>query len=129
MPDVINLDILKPEKKPVQIGGYTIDCSFIPVGSTFEIDEIYTKSMSLDTKKIEEGDKEENRKALELSIALCAAFCEHDYPELDKDFFMNNCNAEQIGAFANILADTLIKSYRGAKESAKNRKAGKGISA
>jgi len=126
MQEVLNLDIMKPDPRVVTIGGHNIDCSFVPVGATFEIDELFNEALRLDHDKLGSGDREENEKALNLSIRMCAAFCRHSFPDLDEVFFGNNCTAEQVGAFANVITDTLLKSYKGIKASAKNQKASKG---
>jgi len=121
---VEDLDILRPEPRMVHIGGKDIDVSFIPCGITFEVDSKIRELQQIDQSKLlENGD--ETKKAFELSIELCVAFCSYKYPELDKDWFMANTDANQIKVFSSAIKDALVKAYAGIDNNSKNLKAPK----
>ena len=112
MATVIDLDILRPERRIVTIAQKEIDVSFIPCGITFDIDRITFELQKIPEKKIKDGG-EECRKAFDLTIELCAAFTSHLYPEMDKTWFSRNADAVQINAFANAIKEALVASYKG----------------
>jgi hypothetical protein len=58
MSNVIDLDILQPEKTEVILAGKTIDVSFVPCGITFEVDDIVQKLHAIPLKEIQKGKKE-----------------------------------------------------------------------
>jgi len=120
---VENLDILRPTAKMLHIGGKDIDVSFIPCGITFDVDTIIRELQSIDQKKIMMNG-EETKKAFDLSIDLCVAFCTFKYPELDKKWFMENTDAKQIKGFSSAIKDALINAYD-TGENVKNSKAPK----
>jgi hypothetical protein len=140
---VTDLDVLRNESKIVHIGGKDIDVSFIPCAITFDLDTIMqelnlvsTKEMILDPKKeLDYSDEEKNiskiernknvKNAFELSVRMCALFCEHNYPEMTYEWFMTNTDASQIKKFSNAIRDTLMKAYNGVNTEAKNPKASK----
>lgn len=119
MSEVIDLDILRPEKKCVRLAGKTIDVSMIPCGITFEIDALMREIMMLDQKKID-GGGEETRKALDMTIKLCATFASVEHPEMTEKWFRQNVSANQTARMADIIKDALLRSYEGVKEYGKN---------
>ena len=119
MSNVIDLDILRPEQKLVKLGGHEIDLSFIPCGITFEIDQIVRDLSTIKETDIGTEDSA-TKKAFELTVSLCAAFNKHKYPELDYAWFMDNVSAVQVHRFADAIKDSLMKSYAGMEEYAKN---------
>jgi hypothetical protein len=110
--NIIDLDVLRPEKKVVKIGGHEIDVSFIPCGITFEIDAIMREINKLNREDVGDGG-ESARNAFNLSVKLCSAFCAWAYPELDEEWFMANASPQQLGVLASTIQETLIKAYAG----------------
>jgi carbamoylphosphate synthase large subunit len=121
---VKDLDVLRPESKFVKIGDKEIDVSFIPCGITFEIESIM-RELSNYTEDIIRSDSSKTKEAFQLTIKLCSTFCEHKYPELDEQWFMENTDAGQIQAFATAIKDALVKAYNGIEANPKNRQAPK----
>jgi len=119
-----DLDVLRPESKIVRLGGNDIDVSFIPCGITFDIDKIVQELNSIGQTEMASGG-EGTRKALDLSIELCAVFCSHNYPEMDREWFDENVSPVQVEAFVGAVRDALIKAYSGIPVggATKNRKA------
>ena len=109
---VIDLDVLRPEKKVVKIGGKDIDVSFIPCGITFDIDSLMQEIMALDHKAVSAGG-DEAKKAFNLSVRLCATFCSWEHPELDEKWFMSNASPQQLGAMAGAVQEALNQAYAG----------------
>ena len=116
---VIDLDILRPEAQIVKIAGREIDVSFVPCGITFELDEIVQQLVKLDAKTIQ-NDAEEQRRAFDLGVKLCAVFCKRKYPDMDEDWFGTNASSAQITGFANAIQAALMASYAGVEAHAKN---------
>lgn len=108
--EILDLDILRPEKRVVKIGGESIDVSFVPVAITWEIDRLVQALMPYDDP--EKLDDEATKKILDLSCELCAAFC-YEHEELTADWFRKNTSAAQVSAFVEIIKDTLTKAYDG----------------
>jgi hypothetical protein len=120
---VEDLDVLRPEPRYVKIGGKEVDVSFIPCGITFEIDRIVNELRGFTQEDMLSNNEITNR-AFDLSIDMCVAFCERKYPELNKEYFMDNCSPEQIRAFSAAISEALYKAYAGIIE-IKNLKAPK----
>ena len=119
---VEDLDVLRPEKRIIRLGGKDIDVSFIPCGITFEVDSHIRELRDLDHSKLLDNG-EETRKAFEISVKICAAFCSHKYPELDIDWFNSNVDANQVRIFANAIQEALMKAYAGVSVDPKNEMA------
>jgi len=120
MPEnVLDLDILRPVAVRVRLAQKEIDVSFIPVGITFEVDEIVKQLGKLKQVDLEKGG-EPARKAIDLTIKLCALFCSVKNPELDEAWFRSNANPAQLTALADVIKDTLLKSYEGIEAYRKN---------
>jgi hypothetical protein len=122
---VIDLDVLRPEKKVVKIGGQEIDVSFIPCGITFDIDSVMAEISGLDLEAAGAGG-EETRKAFKLSIKLCSVFCSYKHPELDEEWFMSNASPQQLGALARAIQQALAQAYAGIETPQKAVKGKKG---
>jgi len=116
MPDnVLDLDVLNPKPRIVKIGGMEIDVSFVPVGITFDVDEIVQEMATFSVEELEKtGDQA--RRALELSVRLCSLFCSVKYPALDEAWFQGNASPGQIMSFSEVIKDTLTSSYQGVEE-------------
>ncbi len=119
MNDIVDLDILRPPRKTIRLNGKLIDISFIPCGITFEIDAIIRELMKLDPKKSQEGG-EETKRYLDLTIKLCATYTASIDPEMTEEWFRKNVDPKQVGAMAESLQDTLLKSYEGVRAYGKN---------
>ena len=113
MAKVLDLDVLRPEKDIVRLGGCDIDCTIMPLALTFDINELLTKSSALDQKKMADGDAKEGKKGFDLTIEMCAVFCEHQYPELDRDYFANRVSMAEINALGEHIRAALVRSYEG----------------
>jgi len=110
--ETLDLDILRPEKKLVKIGGQTIDLSYIPCGITFDVDKI-VRTLGKFTEKELIADADKAKIAFELSIQLCALFCTVKHPELDEEWWRNNADITQINQFAYAVQEALVKAYKG----------------
>lgn len=119
MNDIVDLDILRPKRRSIRLKDKIIDVSFIPCGITFEIDAIVRELMKLDPKKATEGG-EETRQYLDLTIKLCATYTQITDPDMDEEWFRANVDAQQIGVMADVLKDTLLRSYEGVRQYGKN---------
>lgn len=119
MGNVVDLDILRPDSVIVKLAGKEIDVSFIPLGITFEVDDIVNE-LGKFTKKELSTDREKIKEALNLTVRLCALFASYHHPEMDEKWFMDNCDASQINAFAQAIKGALRRSYKGIEEYGKN---------
>jgi hypothetical protein len=122
--NVLNLDVLKPEPKTVTVAGHEIDVSFIPVGITFEMDDIFRRMQSMKMDEVESGG-DESKRAIDLAIDLCGIFCGSQVKELDSDWFRRHCSDQQIIALVDVLKQTLVDSLKGVQRHPKNLKAAK----
>ena len=123
--EIIDLDVLRPAKKVVKIGGHEIDVSFIPCGITFDIDAIMQDIMRLDHAAVQAGG-EEAKKAFNLSVKLCVAFCSWKHPVLHDKWFRDNVSPQQLGAMSSAIQDALMQAYAGISVPQKAAKAKKG---
>ena len=121
MPDnVLDLDVLNPKPRIVKIGGMEIDVSFMPVGITFDVDEIVQEMGTFTVEELEQtGDQA--RRALELSVKLCSLFCSVKFPTMNEAWFQANASTGQIMAFSEVVKDTLTSSYQGVEEYSANQ--------
>jgi hypothetical protein len=119
---VLDLDVLRPEKRMIRIGGKDIDVSFIPCGITFDIDSIVQELSGIDQQKILLNG-EETKRAFDLSVKLCSVFCSRKFPELDEEWFNNNTDARQIKEFSSAIKDALVRAYSIGVDNPKNQKA------
>ena len=110
--ETLDLDILRPEKRLVKIGGQTIDLSFIPCGITFEVDKL-VREISMYTEKELNEDRAKAAIAFELSVKLCATFSTVKHPELDEEWWLENADVIQINQFVYAVQEALVKAYKG----------------
>ena len=107
-----DLDILRPEPRLVKLGGNEIDVSFIPCAITFELDRIMGELSKISQEDVT-ANSEVTRRAFDLSIDLCVAFCSHKHPDMDREWFMENVDAGQVRVFALAVREALQKAYAG----------------
>ena len=110
--NVIDLDVLRPDKKIIKLSGHEIDVSFIPCGITFDIDAIMQEITGLNEQAVLDGG-DESKKAFELSVKLCVAFCSVKHSELDENWFQENVSPQQLGAMSAAIQDALLQAYAG----------------
>jgi len=118
--EVLDLDILRPEKKIVRLAGKEIDVSFIPCGLTWDIDKIARQLYELDRAKAEEGTTEETKRAFDLTVDLCVTFCQWKHKEMTREWFVENVDIMQLERLAATISSTLERSYAGAEAYQKN---------
>lgn len=112
MSAVQDLDVLRPEKRVVKLGGKQIDVSFIPLGITFDLEDIIRQLGELDQKELASGGPAA-RKAFDLTIKLCSAFCTLKNPEMDEQWFRENVDSIQLQALATEIRGALSRAYAG----------------
>ena len=120
--EILDLDLLRPEPKIIKLGGKEIDVSFIPCGITFDVDRITRDIGSLNMDEVQAGG-DETRRAFDLSLELCAVFCDRNYPEMNKAWFEKNVDAPQINAMVTAIRETLYTGYKQAEGYSKNAEA------
>jgi len=123
--DVLDLDVLRPEKRIVRIGGHDIDVSFVPLAITWDVDELVRELMQYGDQEEVAKDAEKTKAVLKLSCKLCAVFSSWQYPELDEKWFENNMDAAQLNMFVPKIQETLERSYNGIEAYQKNGEAAK----
>ena len=112
--EVVDLDILRPPPKIVKLAGKEIDISYVPCAITWDIDGIVNDMLVLDQQAIAtEPRGKDARKAFDLAIDLCVAFCSWKHPDMDKDWFVKNVDPRQVNMLATTIQETLRKSYEG----------------
>lgn len=110
--DVLDLDVLRPAKRVVKIGGKEIDASFIPVAITWDIDRLVQELLKYDDPTQIEGNEEATKRILDVSCELCAAFC-YEHEELDAEWFRRHASVQQVYAFVDVIKGTLTQAYEG----------------
>lgn len=115
---IVDLDILKPPKKIIKLGGVQIDVSFVPCGITWEIDSLVRKLSEYDENKLK--DEKSSKEALDIIIKLCSTFASFKNPELSEKWFRENVEMPQINAFVSLIKEALIRSYAGVEQYGKN---------
>lgn len=117
--NVIDLDVLRPDAEIVKIGGKEIDVSFIPCGIAFELDEIMQDVFAI-TKESLDNDPAMQKKAFDIGVRLCSAFCKHIYPEMNENWFRSRATSNQVTKFAQAIQKTILENYRQIAEHSKN---------
>ena len=115
---IVDLDILKPPKKIIKLGGVQIDVSFVPCGITWEIDSLVRKLSEYDENRLK--DEKSSKEALDIIIKLCSTFASFKNPELSEKWFRENVEMPQINAFVSLIKEALIRSYAGVEQYGKN---------
>ena len=115
---IVDLDILKPPKKLIKLGGVQIDVSFIPCGITWEIDSLVRKLSEYDAAKMD--DEKSAKEALDTIIKLCSTFASFKNPELSEKWIRENVEMPQRNAFVSLIKEALIRSYAGVEQYGKN---------
>src|SRR3990167_8247296 len=100
---VIDLDVLRPEPRVLKLGGNEIDISFVPCAITFELEQIVQAMGQLSVDAINAGDKDQARKGFDLAVDLCSLFCRRKYPDMTREWFMENTDAGQLQVFSNAI--------------------------
>lgn len=109
---VLDLDVLRPKKRTVKLGGHMIDCSFVPLGITFDLEDITQQMLDLDQDKMAEGG-EEARKAFDLAVKMCSTFCELQHPDMTEKWFRENVDGIQLQGLQNAIRAALQQAYAG----------------
>lgn len=117
--EVVDLDLLRPEPKIIKLGGKEIDASFIPCGVTFEIDKIMREMSTLNADEVTAGG-DVTALAFDLSIRMCAVYCQCKYPEMDEAWFKANATAGQIQKLTTVLREALVAGYKEVEAYSKN---------
>ena len=82
---VLDLDALRPPKRLVKLGGHTIDCSFVPLAITFDLEEVTQELGKIDTEAIEK-DPKVTKKAFDMAVKLCSIFCKWKHEEMTEQW-------------------------------------------
>jgi|WetSurMetagenome_2_1015567.scaffolds.fasta_scaffold308766_1 hypothetical protein len=118
---VMDLDIIRPKANIVKINNKEFDLSFIPVGITFEVDELVNQKLAkLDYQKLEKRDNEEIKKAFDLSIELCVTLLSFWDSSITKEWFLKNISSGQVEKLVEVIKTALEISYEGIKQYGKN---------
>ena len=118
MAEVEDLDVLRPPARLVRLGEKEIDVSYIPCAIMFEVDRITRELYAFNVKDVQKGE-EETAKAWDLTVELCATFCEWKHPKMTKDWFMG-LSVDQVNRFAEIIQETLQHGLEAAEAYQKN---------
>ena len=119
MSEVLDLDALSPKPVLFRLNGHEIDVSFIPVGITFELDEIVQELAQYSVADLQ-GGGEITKRALILSVKMCALFCSLEHPEMTEDWFSRRTTPDQIQPLAKAIGDTLVASLEAMERYQKN---------
>ena len=109
-----DLDVLRPKKDLVRLGGKEIDVGFIPSGVALEVMSLEKELRSLmdspeKLKKIQKGGKEAKR-SFEIAAELCAVITSKQHPEMDKKWLLNNTDVIQIKALMDHILASVQRS-------------------
>ena len=113
MSEILDLDILRPKKRSIKIGGKEVDVSFVPCAITFDLDAA-VRELQDSTKKVD------LKKSFEVAVKICALFCANQYPEMTEKWLMDHTDAKQLNVFALEIQKTLAEAYAGVEEYSKN---------
>jgi|WetSurMetagenome_2_1015567.scaffolds.fasta_scaffold319748_2 hypothetical protein len=120
--DVIDLDVLRPQKRVLKLNSKEIDISFIPCAITWDVDQLVNEinGIIVDNKEAVLEGGEYTKKVFDLSIKLCSLFCEHKYPDMNEKWFRDEVDPVQIKVFVDAIKDALNNSYKGIGVGSKN---------
>ena len=113
MARVVDLDVLRPEQVIVKLGGHDIDVTIMPLALTFDVGDIFTKTAALDQKKLGANEPKEVQKAFDLQIDLCVLFCEHQYPDMNREYFYTTVTVTEVNALVAEIQAALTRAYAG----------------
>lgn len=119
MDEIIDLDIIRPNKKRVKLAGKIVDVSYVPCGVTFEVDDLIRKLGAIGPAKLE-NDPAAQKEAFSISIKLCSLFFSVHYPDMTEKWFLDNVAIDQINVIVDAIKDALIDSYKGVERYGKN---------
>lgn len=118
--NIVDLDVLRPEPRYIKLGGKEIDVSFVPCGITFDLEQIVQEMAKLTEKGLTNGDGSAAKRGFDLAIQLCSLFCQRKNPEMTPEWFMDNTDAGQVGAFAEAIKIAIVRSYEGVNRYQRN---------
>lgn len=104
MADVLNIDTLRAESRPVQFLGKTFELGYIPCGAGIPIMEAYKKTME---HKDEDGSQE-----FFLKVVDCISlFCSFTQPDFTPDYIKENASNQQVSLFFKMIAEAIIVNF------------------
>ena len=117
---VHDLDVLRPAKEYVRLGGKEIDVSFIPAGIAIDImgmqqDLVKLTGTPEKIKRIEAGG-DAAKKSFEIAAELCAAITKNQHPEMDKEWLLKNTDVVQIKALMEHITKAVYHSLESAED-------------
>ena len=114
MPEVRDLDSLRPDRVEIILGGNTIDVTIIPLALTFDISDLVEEiGKKLDLKKVAENNSREQRKAFNYTVKLCALFCQWKFPEMTVDWFMENTSVDEVNVLGTAIRAAMDHAFLG----------------
>ena len=114
MPEIVDLDVLRPPPKIMRLGGNDIDVSYIPTALTFEVSRITQELSGLDVDEMAKGEDAAQR-GFNMMVELCALYCSWKHPEMTVEWIMDNTNAAQVNAMSECIQKTLEQAFAGAE--------------
>jgi len=100
-----DLDVLRPPKEFVRLGGNDIDISFIPSGVAIDVMSMQDELAAI------EGETEAVSKArFELVAELCAKITENQFPEMTKKWLLQNTDVLQLKRLIELISEGITKS-------------------
>jgi len=109
---VLDLDVLRPKRRIVKLGGHEVDCSFVPLGITFDLEEITQKIASLDQDEVRKGGAAA-KTAFNLAVDMCSIFCSLKHPDMTPQWFQENVDGVQLNGLASEIRRALEMAYAG----------------
>jgi len=111
--NVVDLDILKPQKVIIKLSGKEIDASYVPLAITFEVDKLVRELADFSDPKVLEEDETAMRRVLDISCELCGLFSSWQHPELTAEWFRSYADVAQVNGFVTVIKETLERAYNG----------------
>jgi hypothetical protein len=111
---IYDLDVLRPAKKLIRLGGKTIDISFIPSGKAIAVLQLKEQLDELTNtdKKLEavETDNAIAVKSFNLAAEICSMFTSNEHAEMDKEWLLQNTDVIQLKRLIELVVETVYKS-------------------
>ena len=100
-----DLDVLRPPKEFVRLGGNDIDISFIPSGVAIDVMSMQDELASI------QGETDAVAKdRFGLVAELCAKITENQYPDMDKTWLLKNTDVLQLKRLIELISEGITKS-------------------
>ena len=118
--EIVDLDTLRPKPRLIKLDGKKINLSFMPSGILFDINEKLQQMarylITEESRKAVEKGGGPAKELFEISLEVCATFCEIQHEEMTYEWFRANVSWQQLEVLAKEIRECMDREFTNLEE-------------